>query len=416
MARYKASNKNIYGLKDGLLQTLLVCSLLAVLFTLLVVFGVVPLFYRGDPETAALPEAVGQVAEANTPMAGSIAEMEQLTEGFTMYSDGGVLNHDTFQAGPEQQVYHYLTLESGETVIARINMKNLTKMGAIGFYRLPIGIWREWDPPEEAQNPVVTDRSHYIDMVGDSLRTADLKKAEQATEYWLIAWAFVLFNLAGRVIVVRRWKFAPALLWSRDPLLPRNDLECWCAATYAIWSHCYGNEGFPLLTATRASSKKKKSFHAALTEQWDIHNREEGLQTVHRLTDRWAGQLDPSQAGWDLCRATQLLAMLYLMKWIDRNELDLEFSRAGRVIQRSFSGWDQLIDSYLQGFCGWVEQIGYDVPYNRNQRLALYQQMKKQNCSPYSIPWDTDLSWPPEHTGNSRAFTKKLLRSYRGDI
>ena len=34
----------------------------------------------------------------------------------------------------------------------------------------------------------------------------------------------------------------------------------------------------------------------------------------------------------------------------------------------------------------------------------------------FEIPWDTDLSWPPEHTGNSRAFTKKLLRSYRGDI
>jgi len=47
MARYKASNKNIYGLKDGLAQTLLVCSLLAIAFTLAVTFLVVPLFHGG---------------------------------------------------------------------------------------------------------------------------------------------------------------------------------------------------------------------------------------------------------------------------------------------------------------------------------------------------------------------------------
>ena len=415
MARYKASNKNIYGLKDGLAQTLLVCSLLAIAFTLAVTFLVVPLFHGGPIQKDALP--VGQMAAANTPMAQSIADMERMTDGFTFYSDGAVLNHDTFQVGPEQEVYHYLTLESGETVIAHINKKNLTKMGTIGIYRLPIGVWREWDPPEEARTLAdVSDVDHYIDMVGDSVRAAALQENQERTEYGLIAWAFVLFNLAGRAIVVRKWKFAPALLWSRDPLLPRNDMECWCAATYALWSHCYDKEGFPLITGTRASRKQLHIFHTALADSWDIHNREEGLQTVHELTDRWAGRIDPSQAGWDLCRATQLLAMLYLVKWIDRDELDLEFSRAGRVIQRSFSGWDSLMESYLQGFCVWVEQIGYDVEYNRNQRLVVYERMKRQSLSPYSIPWDTDLSWPPEHTGHSREFTKKLLRSYRGDL
>ena len=215
MARYKVSNKNIYGLKDGLAQTLIVCSLSAMAFTLAVTFLVVPLFHGGPAEKDALP--VGQTAAADTPMAQSIADMERMTDGFTFYSDGSVLKHNTFQAGPEQETYHYLTLESGETVVARINMKNLTKMGAIGIYRLPIGVWREWEPPEEAQiAPDVTDRGHYIDMVGDSVRLAALREDEEKTGYWLIAWAFVLFNLAGRVIVVRKWKFAPALLWSRE--------------------------------------------------------------------------------------------------------------------------------------------------------------------------------------------------------
>ena len=100
MARYKASNKNIYGLKDGLAQTLLVCSLLAIAFTLAVTFLVVPLFHGGPIPKDALP--VGQMAAAKTPMAQSIADMERMTDGFTFYSDGGTLNHDTFQVGPEQ--------------------------------------------------------------------------------------------------------------------------------------------------------------------------------------------------------------------------------------------------------------------------------------------------------------------------
>jgi hypothetical protein len=74
----------------------------------------------------------------------------------------------------------------------------------------------------------------------------------------------------------------------------------------------------------------------SLGQQWGIRNRQEGLATVHELVEKHAGQLDTMYAGWDLCRATQLLGMMYLVKMIDRNELDQEFSKAGRVIQQQF--------------------------------------------------------------------------------
>lgn len=68
-----------------------------------------------------------------SPPAASIADMERLTEGFTFLTNGTVLNHDTVRAG--ETVYHYITLESGEKVFARINKKALTETGAVGIYR-----------------------------------------------------------------------------------------------------------------------------------------------------------------------------------------------------------------------------------------------------------------------------------------
>ena len=41
--------------------------------------------------------------------------------------------------------------------------------------------------------------------------------------------------------------------------------------------------------------------------------------------------------------------------------------------------------------------------------------MKRQYFSPYSIPWNTDLSWVPGVSGGEREATKKLLKHYRGD-
>ena len=92
--------------------------------------------------------------------------MERLTDGFTFYTNGTVLNHDAVRVGDEK--YHWITLDSGEKVFARINQKALTDTGEIGIYRLPVGVWREWTPPEEMQYyTMMTDLDHYIDMYGE---------------------------------------------------------------------------------------------------------------------------------------------------------------------------------------------------------------------------------------------------------
>ena len=417
MARYKVSNKNIYGLRAGMLITLGVCIPVMIALALIAEFFIAPLFYDGYVKNNTVPEgAAGSASTEDTPVAASIADMERLTDGFTFLTSGTVLNHDTARAG--ETIYHYITLESGEKVFARINKKALTDTESVGIYRLPVGVWREWTLPEElTRYTTMADTGHYIDMYGDYTAIASPAAFEHAIGSSVSVWMFILFLLAFRIVGVRRWRFAPAFLAFRDPLLPRNDLECWCAATFAVWSHSFnGMEGFPLITGARGTRKQVKTFRNSLAESWDIHNKREGLQTVHELTNQWAGVLDAHESGWDLCRATQLLGMMYLVGMLTRDELDQEFSRAGRVIQRSFSSWDELVESYLAGFRAWVDRTGQDGSGNVAFRREIYERLKRQSFSPYSIPWATDLSWMPGVSGGERTVTKQLLRNYRGDF
>lgn len=416
MARYKVSNKNIYGLKSGMFATLGICILVAMALALVVEFFIAPLFYAGYVNKNTVPEgAAGSPSAAETPVAASIADMERMTEGFTFYTSGTVLKYDTVRVG--EVIYHRITLDSGERVIARINRKALTETDQVGIYRLPVGVWREWDPPEEVLIFKLADTGHYIDMYASYTAIASPAVFGHVIGGSAVVWMYFLFLLVFRVVGVRRWRFAPALLASRDPLLPRNDLECWCAATFAIWSHSFdGMEGFPLITGVRGTRGQVKRFRDSLAGQWDIHNKKEGLQTVHELTNEWAGVLDARESGWDLCRATQLLGMMYLVGMLTRDELDQEFSRAGRVIQRSFTSWDGLVESYLEGFKAWVARTGRDAEGNMAFRRGIYERLKRQGFSPYSIPWDTDLNWLPGVSGGERTVTKQLLRHYRGDF
>lgn len=167
MARYKLSNKNIYGLRAGMVITLGVCIPVVMVLALIVEFFIAPLFYDGYVKSNTIPEgAAGSTSAEDTPVAASIADMERLTDGFTFLTSGTVLNHDTARVG--ETVYHYITLESGEKVFARINKKALTDTESVGIYRLPVGVWREWTMPEELSiYTTITDTSHYIDMYGD---------------------------------------------------------------------------------------------------------------------------------------------------------------------------------------------------------------------------------------------------------
>lgn len=333
---------------------------------------------------------------------------------FTLITEGVVINHDTFRAGEE--VYHYIKLPSGEKVIAHINKKAILETDEAGFYRLPAGVWREWEAPEEAMiyKNLVTD--HYVDMYGDYVPVLEEAAYTRTLGSAASAWLYVIAAVLYRVIGVRRKRFAPALFWKRDPLLPRNDMECWCASTFAVWAHSFAMlEGWPLVTGVHGSRKVLSNFRkVALGEQWDIRNRQDGIQTVHELVERHAGRLDTEYPGWDLCRATQLLGMMYLVKMIDRDEMDREFSKAGKVIQQQFSSWDEMAESYLGGYQAWLVRSGnQEAAQYTERRRNIFRRLKADLNGPYSVPWRTDLTWTPGSSKGERTVLKRILSNYR---
>ena len=414
MARYKVSNKNIYGFKDNIYQMFLLVPVVIVL-TLLAEFCLGPLLYKVYQKDVTLEEGQsGSEAGEEIPVAESVEDMEKFGR-FTFITSGTVLKYDTFRIG--EDIYHRIKLPSGEKVFAHINQKALSETGEAGVYRLPVGEWREWEAPEEAriyeQNKYVMD--HYVDMYGDYVPVLT------ETDYGIglgraaVAWIFVIVMLLYRVLGVRRWRFAPAFFWKRDPLLPRNDLECWCASTFAIWAHSFSMlEGWPLITGVHGNRKAVANFkNVALGEQWDIKNRQDGIGTVHELVEKHAGRFDTEYAGWDLCRATQLLGMMYLVKMIDRGELDREFSAAGKVIQQQFHSWDAMAESYLGGYEAWLNRIGdRNAAQSAAYRRTIFEKLKTNPDGPYSVPFRTDLTWTPGGRGE-RTEVKRVLARYR---
>ena len=411
--RYKVSNKNIYGFKTNLYQMFLLIPVIWIL-TLLIEFGIGPVLYKFYQRDAALEEeAAGSEAGSGVPTAKSIADMEKY-DAFTMVVSGTVLKYDTVRSGEE--IYHRIELPSGEKVIAHINKKAMQETGNTGIYRMPTGVWREWEAPEEVMvykdYLAVTD--HYVDMYGDYVPVADEAAYTRILGSAASAWLYVIIVILYRVIGVKRNRFAPAIFWKRDPLLPQNDMECWCASTFAIWAHSFPMlEGWPLVTGVHGSRKALANFRkVALGEQWDIKNRQDGLQTVHELVEQHAGKLGTAYPGWDLCRATQLLGMMYLVKMIDRKELDQESVRAGRVIQQRFSSWDEMAESYLEGYEAWLERIGQqDAAQQAARRRNIFLQLKADPDGPYSLPWRTNLTSIPGE--GERKELKRVLFRYR---
>ena len=411
---YKLSNKNIYGFRTNMYQMMLLLIPLLIVLALLAEFVLGPVLYGFYQKDVTVEKgAAGSEAGAEVQVAESIADMERL-ETFTLITKGAVINYDTVRSG--DRIYHRLRLPSGEPVIAHINKKAIQDTDEPGLYRLPTGVWREWEPPAEilVYQELLAATDYYVDMYGDYVPV--LSQGDYGTALGRIAsvWLFIIAIFLYRVIGVRRWRFAPAVFWRRDPLLPKDDTELWCASTFAIWAHSFPMlEGWPLVTGVHGSRKAVANFRrTALGEQWDIHDRQGGLQTVHELTEKHAGRFDTPCAGWDLCRATQLLGMMYLVKMIDREELDAEFVRAGRVIQQRFHSWDEMAESYLEGYEAWLKRIGeQNAAQYAARRRAIFRQLKENPDGPYSVPWKTNLTSIPG--SGERTVLKKVLFRYR---
>ena len=109
-----------------------------------------------------------------------------------------------------------------------------------------------------------------------------------------------------------------------------------------------------------------------------------------------------------------LFRSMYLVKMIDRDEMDREFSKAGKVIQQQFSSWDEMAESYLGGYQAWLVRSGnQEAAQYTERRRNIFRRLKADLNGPYSVPWRTDLTWTPGSSKGERTVLKRILSNYR---
>ena len=90
---------------------------------------------------------------------------------------------------------------------------------------------------------------------------------------------------------------------------------------------------------------------------------------------------------WDLCRACNVAGWGFLARYITYEEAIQISVDACKILQNSYTSWDDMMESYFLGLWYWSKDSG-----TVKNRTAWYERSKKNKESIYNIPWDTVLS------------------------
>ena len=88
--------------------------------------------------------------------------------------------------------------------------------------------------------------------------------------------------------------------------------------------------------------------------------------------------------GWDYSRAMSLLGWYYIAGYYSEQEALDQALELGKTIQSQFSSWDEFMESYFRGYEYWSYE-------SSDARREIYEELKAQKDSPYSVAWDTSL-------------------------
>ena len=89
-------------------------------------------------------------------------------------------------------------------------------------------------------------------------------------------------------------------------------------------------------------------------------------------------------AGWDYCRAMNLMSFYYLAGYYTEQEALDKSLEIATAMQPLFESWDDLMDSYMRGYEYWAEE-------SADERRAVYEDLKTRDDSPYTVDFKTEL-------------------------
>lgn len=379
------------------------------------------------------PGGVGSEALEDTPAARSLADMETL-ERFTFlerhtpeFEREGVWLEDTY--------YTILTLDSGERVACIFNYNNAVLRDWVSegnyTYCYPIGTWRSWKLNEAAQAELerldlhLASTNGYADMAGRHLTALTQGQFQARYRMICLAAALVFMIVYGVRRQTRKERRAAEAAKSSQP---RNDLERWLVGTYAIWGQFFAQvstaegrmawndeiENGPLHFGGRPMDEpSQKLTRGVLLDSWDIKNQQDLLETVEYMSAGPGLQNCEDQAGraWELCRSIQLLGMSYIAGWCDREEMLRRSCTVGKIIQSTFRSWEELCESFLEGYARWQRRSNpQQAQANIQVRREIYEKLRLRPDSPYLVNWYLPLD------PDAWARREKQRRVLEGDV
>lgn len=386
--------------KNGPVVRLLVCLALSIAFALGLAQPAWMLYVQMKDLD---PGGVGSEAQADTPVAHSIKEMEALDHFAVHAVQRG---WDDSEGVHLSGVYYKLvTLDSGEQIAMRYNLDADRYDPANDFWSSPIGAWRPWTLTDQErailarEAPDLAATDYYADMLGSHGSALDRES---------FTTRFIIFGTIGALAVLAAIRALRNFCRKKRAEITqtKNDLELWLVGTYAIWGQFYAGlygsgmeaarKGPFHIGAVPRTPETVKEMKETLEDSWDIGSYEELLDTVEYMSvgPGFHNCMNQTGRAWELCRSMQLLGCAYLLDWCSREEMTRRSCEVGKIIQRTFQSWDELSQSFLDGFAAWKlsGSAGEAGMAAVQQRADVYWAIKGRKDSPYNLPWRMELS------------------------
>lgn len=97
---------------------------------------------------------------------------------------------------------------------------------------------------------------------------------------------------------------------------------------------------------------------------------------------------DNALKAWDQSRAMQLMGFGYLSGYCTYQEAMNKSLEIAGTIQTTYASWDEFIKSYFYGYEYWSGEDTETADSGANERLAIYEELKASENSPFSLDWN----------------------------
>ncbi len=175
-----------------------------------------------------------------------------------------------------------------------------------------------------------------------------------------------------------------------------------CTTIFALESHFDYN----LFGHIEKSFLIRFGRRVMLKKSWNVKNRKDTINTLNGLLDsRAIDELNNADnndvvyknrmkalCAWDLQRVMLVGGFAYLAGYLTFEEA-LDFSLdACKKIQNIFSDWEDYNNNYLVGHMLWSGVNVTSVDQVQSDRKLVYEDIMKDEITPWDIPWNTNLT------------------------